>query len=410
MGNARKRRERDTVSRCYAVRSVPRYELDGDVWQIVQGGTQIEITSGGKTAIRKFVKPEHADAAAAKLVAEKLAAGYQLVLGEPREAALEAAIAAEPEVPAAYSVYADWLQAQGEPRGTVMALQIAAETGDARLATAWKQELAKHAHQLLGPLAQHAVRVDDIDVLEWRFGFIHRAYLRGERAAILGPLLAHPSGRFLVELALINDEQAPVDELVQHAPASLRALRLVARGGLDLQALWPEVPRLRRLSLTGRALGLGVLALPELQRLQLADDQLAGRTARMIAKQPWPKLQQLKIDFGQGVLTGNASVDEVLDLLNRTDLPALTHVAIVHAKQISDLVKDLPASAVAPQLEVLDLSFAHMTDAHAIELARHHDSLPRLTHLDVSGNRLTSRGLAALRGMATTIAAGNQLT
>ena len=389
------------------VNVVPRFELDGDVWQVVQTGKQLEITSGGKTAVRKFVTVEQAAAQLDKLVDEKRRAGYVLV-GDPRHPELEAAITDAPESPASYSVYADWLQSLGDPRGTLIALQLAAEAQPGKLGSAWAAELDRHREYLLGPLAPHAVREGDVDVFEWRFGYIHRAYLRDARASVLSPLLAHPSGRFLVELALVTDEQRHIDTLAQHAPASLRGLRIATSGRLDLRALWPVVPRLRRLSLSGRALVLGELELPRLERLHLADSQLSSANARMVARMPWPHLAQLKIDFGQGVLTGNASVDEVLDLLNRHDLPALTHVAILHTRQISDLVKDLPASAVASQLEVLDLSFSHMMDNHALLLAGQRAKFPRLTHLDVSHNRLTPRGVEALQPLARTVRAVSQ--
>jgi len=135
---------------------MPRYELDGEPWQIEQIGKQLEITSGGRTSVRTFVTAEQAAAQLAKLVEEHTLAGYVPMPRDPRHAELELAIANDPENPQSYSVFADWLQSQGDPRGNVMAIAIAAEQRgeDDR---AFAKKLKKNIHDLLGPLATMAV-------------------------------------------------------------------------------------------------------------------------------------------------------------------------------------------------------------------------------------------------------------
>jgi Leucine-rich repeat (LRR) protein len=196
--------------------------------------------------------------------------------------------------------------------------------------------------------------------------------------------------------------------LGERAPATLRALRLWQMWQQDLAPLWAAMPELRRLSLAGQALALGAFELPELERLEIVDSELSNANARVIARARWPKLAQLKLDFGTGYLTGDASIDDVFALLGRRDLPSLSRLALLHTRYIRELVRELPASPLAPQLELLDLSNNQMTDLHAIELAQHKDKFPKLQQLDVSANRLSSAGIDALGVLAPKIRALRQ--
>jgi uncharacterized protein (TIGR02996 family) len=386
---------------------MPRYELEGEPWQIEQIGKQLEITSGGKTSVRTFVTPEQAAAQLARLTEQHVGLGYVPIARDPRHPELELAIANDPESPASYSVFADWLQSQGDPRGNVMAIAIAAEARGDDDGKTFAKELKKNFHDLLGPLAalaapERGAREGDPDVFAWRFGVIHGAYLHADRQKpidlALDQILRHASGRFLVELTLVQNEriQDAIDVLARRAPASLRGLRLWAVSNGNLAELWPALPRLRRLALSGHALALGRLELAELERLELVDSQMPAASGRALLQAPFPVLEQLRLDFGSGYTTGDASIDDIFALLARRDLPALHQLALVRTRYIRELVIELAQSPLARQLEQLDLSHNQMTDDNAIELARRRASFPRLANLDVSGNRLTRRGLDAL--------------
>lgn len=392
------------------------YELGGEAWQIEQIGKQLEITSCGKTSTRTFVTSEAASAQCDKLVAERTLAGFRPMARDPRHVELERAIAADPETTASYSVYADWLQAAGDPRGNVMAVAIAAEErGDDK---AFPKLLKKHFHDLLGPLAEiaashHGDREGDPEVFTWRFGVIHRAYLHADRQKPLDrsleQVLRHVSGRFLVDLTLVQNDriQEAIDLLAARPPTSLRGLRLWAVSNVKLSALWAAVPQLRRLSLSGHAFSLTErgqrFELPELERLELVDSQMAAASARALREAPFGKLEQLRLDFGSGYTTGDASIDDVFDLLGRKDMPAMRQLALVRTRYIRELVIELGSSPIARTLDVLDLSHNQMTDANAIDLARRRANFPNLASLDVTGNRLTAKGLEALAEVAVQI-------
>jgi uncharacterized protein (TIGR02996 family) len=387
---------------------VPWYELDGELWQIEQIGKQLEITSGGKTSVRTFLTPEQAEAQSHKLVSERESVGFRPRVRDPRHQELECAIAADPEAPASYSVFADWLQSQGDVRGQVMAIAIPAEaSGDDK---AFPRALKKHVHDLLGPLAPYATSAKgDPDVFGWRFGVIHRAYLHADRQkpidGVLDQLLSHASGRFLVELSLSSTDriQEAIDLLAARAPSSLRALRLWAVTNAKLAALWPAMPQLRRLALNGRGLELGPLSLPALERFELVDSQMRAASGRVLARAPFPVLEQLRIDFGHAYLTGDATIDDVFELLARKDLPALRQLALVHTRYPREVVMELAESPMSRQIEHLDLSYDELTDVNALELARRRANFPRLISLDVTGNRLSEAGLQSIREVAPTV-------
>ena len=403
-----------------------RYALGGDVWQIVQAGTQLQIGGSSQRAVtRTFRTPEQAAAAHDKLVAEKLAAGYLPAAGDPRSAELEAAIAANPDDGDAYAIYADWLEREGDPRGPLIAAQIAGERAersgkrDKKIDAAAAKLFAEHADYFLGPLAELAADAarDADPTFVWRYGYLYKAYLHAERhqpiAARVAQLLAHPSARFLGELALGGrsqdaNMQDAIGALAARAPASLRALRLWAAQKLELGALWPALPELRRLALAGQAIALGPIELPALEKLSIVDSELPHASARAIACAPWPRLRELELDFSTGYLTGDASIDDVFALLARRDLPALTRLALRHTRYIREVVIELAASPLAAQLEQLDLSNNQMTDEHARALAAAGARLPRLAALDVSANKLSPAGVAALAPLAPKLYAQRQ--
>jgi uncharacterized protein (TIGR02996 family) len=368
-----------------------RFELAGDAWAIVRIDNRLEITSEGRTVTRTFKTAEHAEAQEAKLVAEKLAAGYRPALHDPRHPDLEAAIVAEPDAPGPYAVLGDWLQQQGDPRGQLVGLALGEPSP--RVAAAIATLLREHADYLVGPLG------GDAQTFEWRWGFIHRAQLEpevvGDVDGVLTLLLQHPSGRFLVELRAGGIGQPAIDALAAAAPATLRGLH-VSASDLDLTRLWPAVPELRRLTISGERFEHGTPVLPKLEQLRLRDETLRASTARRYARASWPRLQLLEVDFGQ-LFRGDASIDELQAWLARPDLAALTHLSLHHVRLLDELLRDLAFCPVAAQLETLELVAGNLTDAAARELADKRASFPRLTRLHVAKNRLTETGQAALR-------------
>lgn len=315
-------------------------------------------------------------------------------------ASLEAAIDDDPDDTAAYSVYGDWLQRRGDPRGELIALSIAAEAqraADPRkkqkppAQTALGKLFAKHAAVLLGPLARYVKDPADPAALPftWRRGFIARAELAGtdERPAapVVRELLRHPSGRFLRELVVKTaGEGAELLALLEAgAPGSLRELELYALddlGDLGASGLWQRLARLVRLELTARRFELGALELPALRRVRFAGAELTGSCVRSIARAPLPRLERLELRFG-GSGADLATFEDLRPLLRRTDLPALTHLKLKRAPYAGSIVRELAAAPLARQLVVLDLSHGSFNPADIEVLVQHKERFAQLREL-----------------------------
>ncbi len=314
-------------------------------------------------------------------------------------ASLEAAIDDDPDDPTAYSVYGDWLQRRGDPRGELIALALAAEAqrapgprrkSPARTAqTALARFFARHAAALLGPLARLVPDPGDPDAppLLWRHGFIARAELAAAPdrpvVPIVRELLRHPSGRFLRELAVKSDDEGPaICELLEAAaPRSLRELDLHGLVDLgDLGGLRGPLARLHRLGLTARRFELGELHLPALRRARFAAAELSGTAVRSIARAPFPVLERLELRFG-GSGADLATFEDLRPLLRRTDLPALTHLKLKRASYAGSIVRELAAAPLARQLVVLDLSHGSFNPADIEVLVQHKAHFAQLREL-----------------------------
>jgi uncharacterized protein (TIGR02996 family) len=309
---------------------------------------------------------------------------------------LEAAIDDDPDDPAVYSVYGDWLQRRGELRGELIALSLAAEAQRAAnprrkppAQVALGKLLARHAAALLGPLARLVPDLGDPTAppFIWRCGYIARAELAAapERpvAPIVGALLRLPSGRFLRELAVKTDGEAPavVAILEADAPRSLRELELHGLVDLgDLGGLWGPLERLHRLTVTGRRFELGALQLPGLQRARFSATELSSACVQAIARAPFPRLERLELRFGSRG-ADLATFEDLRPLLQRTDLPALTHLRLKHAPYAGSIVRELVAAPLARQLTVLDLSDGSFNPADIELLVQCKDRFAQLREL-----------------------------
>jgi uncharacterized protein (TIGR02996 family) len=210
-----------------------------------------------------------------------------------RRAALEAAIDEDPDDPRGYSVFADWLQEQGDPRGELIALQQAAES-DRSLAAAARECFEKQVD-----------RFGSFTTCEftWRHGFVRRATLgvsSSESANFVRTLLDHPSGRFIVDLSLW--ESAPsssilgltIDALVEQPRSALRSLSVVARStelSVIARLLEHAFPRLTRLGILGAPFADDLVVLlcgsplvRQLRELDLAGGMLTDRGVTRLAQ------------------------------------------------------------------------------------------------------------------------------
>ena len=428
-------------------------------WEIVVEGTEIrtrygKIGTAGQETAKDHDSKSEAFKEYDKLVTEKTRKGYrEVTAGGPgidaRNPDLEKAIEADPYDVNAYAVLGDWLQGQGDPRGELIALQIAGKDKQAKALT------QKQADYFLGGLADHQKTHDGEDELAfyWRYGYLHGlrlthnhyadAELEGSLAEVLDLVLRHPSGRFLTEITFgFNNDpneadlQDLIDMLAKRAPPTIRKLHFgdykYAGGGLigqggddteiswysigDLGKLWKAVPGLRTLITQGGSsqsamsggLKLGKIELPHLVHAEFRTGGLEKANARAIATAAVPSLEYLDIWYGDDNYGGDATASDVELLLGRTDLPRLRHLGLMNSEFADELPAVLARSKLLPQLTELDLSMGCMTDEGARALAEHKDAFGHLERLVVSLNYLSRAGVTVLRGVAKTVEVGKQ--
>jgi uncharacterized protein (TIGR02996 family) len=422
-------------------------------WAISMEGSEVSTRYGkigtpGQKTLKEFDGKAAAFKEFDKLVAEKTKKGYEEKTAAGGGGAaggkgggatgksnpqLEKAIVANPEDRDAWSVYADWLESEGDPRGQLIALHLA---GKAKAAQA---HLDKHAGDLLGPLAEHPKTHDgrDQDTFTWKNGFIHGLRLshdsygdeefEGSLAEILEELLRHPSGKFLAELTMVwngdpneDDLQDLIDILAKKAPPTLRKIHIgdFKYNGEEtemswfhvgkLGKLWKAVPQLTHLIVQGGEFDLGTIELPNLVSARFKTGGLAKASAKAIAAAKWPKLEELEVWYGDDNYGGDATVKDVEPLLARTDLRSLKKLGLKNA-QFTDALCGLVADCkLVKQLTDLDLSMGCMTDEGAQALAAGKANLAHLASLDVSRNYLTDASQKVLKGCAKRVDYGAQ--
>lgn len=313
-------------------------------------------------------------------------------VGGDIEASLWAQIAADPDDPEPYLVYADWLSSSADPiasaHGALIALQHRLSSADDPALRAEETTLRERLLPALAPL-----RLDEDDALQWRWGFIHRATLcdphfrrpaRPTSLALLEALLELPAARFLRELDVhahdVRELERVVARLAATRPAALRWLAVGERfpdsddlvDGIvleDVSALWSL--ELDELCLRAARLGLGAIDAPTVRQIHF-EGGLDAEALGSLAGARWPRLRAFSATHGRytygsygppGTFDGDA------------------------------LCAVLAGSAWADQLIELDLEECGITDAGARQLQR----LPRIEKIDLSENPLSEAALAEAR-------------
>lgn len=332
---------------------------------------------------------------------------------------LEAAIEANPDDPAAYIVYGDWLCQRGDVRGELIALHWAGKLDEASaLIEAHQDQLWGRVAGALAASRQHPAARGR--ATSWRWGFLEslwlsdqldaadRAHGDGRRgfdtAGVLGELLAQSSTRFLRELTIgtfaLDDTYRRVAEVIARRPRpTLRALTLgdnhpddgLAQIG-DLSPLAAALPNLAQLTLIGGAIAPGPARPPRLAELCVSTNHSQHDSLPELCVEPWPTVTTLRLWLGINTLSP-ASLVPVLD---GQRFPRLAHLELGLTTSPA-LCAALASSPIAQQLETLALPFACLDDDDARALAS--GQFPRLRELDVSNNALTSRGIAAVRAL-----------
>lgn len=418
---------------------VVRYFEHGDkFWELSVDELAITTRTGkrgaaGQTKLKTFDKGYETTYEARKLVRAKTKAGFvEKLPGEQPahhvNAALEKTLRADPTDASTYAVYADWLQAQGDPRGELAALQIAGKTKPAT------KFLEANVDYFLGPLKDRQRCFDGNDkkkqAFTWKHGFIAAARLahnqygdnwKGALATdVLLPLLQHPSGKFLVELTLNeNDDpsEGTLDDLfaviAEHPIPTLRKLRIGDdvpqiswyRVG-NLGKAWAGLPNLTHFEIEAGEFSLGDIELPHLVHAIFQTGGLSKAAATSIANARWPKLEHLEVYFGDPQYGCTAKLADALAILESCKrLKHLRYLGLKNAEFQADLIPHLAASKVTKHLHTLDIGDGILLDEHVDAILANKAAFSHLEVLDVSNTWLTKKAISRLTGVAKSIRA-----
>lgn len=243
---------------------------------------------------------------------------------EPFDPALEARIDDDPYDDARFHAYAEWLVAQGSPRGELARVQLArAREESPELAAREAALLEQHAALLRGVHeSRYTHWLDDFCIVRWHAGFWRRIEFSGT-AEQLRLVLAHRSARFVnvLHIRSIDDYSEVYDAAVTaiaEAGPRLGALRELRMGDVpegqdalvgfgdrsctNLAELARGCPQLTTLRLLCPTFDLGAAPYPSLRQL---DARMGAAPASLasLARARLPRLEQLDLAF-------DASTDE----------------------------------------------------------------------------------------------------
>lgn len=323
--------------------------------------------------------------------------------------ALFAALERDPNNREAFLVYADYLQSEEDPRGELIALQAAGRKLDAN------RLLQKHERYFVGNLWLYPV------LLDWKMGFIEWARIAVKRehedqgvrqGAMLKTLLQLPSARLLRELVLgaPSIHEDVLDEMLEalwsEAPRPLlRSLEYITfedeemlswtETG-DLSPLSAHYPNLERLVLHAGSITLGPLDLPELRELALKSCHLTRKEVDAVMQATFPRLERLCLWFGSAEQGAHGSVEGMGRLFSGELAPELTDLTLANNDFTDEIVAELVASPILPQLERLDLSMGTLSDEGAAVLLEHQERMKSLRYLGVKESFLTDEALGGI--------------
>jgi hypothetical protein len=298
-----------------------------------------------------------------------------------------------PDDTGALTVLADQLQHGSDPRGELIAVQLALAAAGPRAdlldddddddddgvpLSAADREIKRQLDRRRKLLDRFALPIDPNDRCLWGVGFVRRLELiakTGTRLSALAAIWKNPSVRLLSELhvTFVSDHDAAWSErLVDLVPPSLRRLEL---GRVATQPL-AGVPAL-------------VAALPRLSALSLV-----GKTA--------PTLARLELGVTAGA--GQSDLPAIVQRMQRKQLPKLVDLAVRFATP-RETVPLCDALATGGWLKQLTHLALHNADGEALDLLVASAGKRKLARLDLTGTRIRPKTRDALAKIAKEVVA-----
>lgn len=405
-------------------------EIEGDAFTVRYG----KFGTAGQVQTKTFASSDKADAEAEKVIKSKTKKGYAEVeldaaaqasavaTAAPagaRNPALEAAIADAPAELGAWQVYADWLQAQGDPWGERISLGLQREQAKGATKTKLTKTItayeAEHAEALYGKSLVALMKKDFARVasVSAPYGLFVTATVKTPEYdwsgtapnTVLAALVKSPAARLLRALNIgMLDHEYPVS-LAKGIEAitkvgKLENMRELFLGDFEYpdenEISWvavgnvakvlPVVPQLRSLRLRGGEIKLGSLEHPTLESLTIETGGLPSGAVASVGKCKLPQLQRMEVWFGQDDYGGNGNCKQLKDLFEGSGLPKLEHLGLQNSEFQDDIAIALAKSKVLARLTSVDLSMGTMRGLGAQAIVANQKQFSKLRSLDLSDN------------------------
>lgn len=349
-------------------------------------------------------------------------------MSEPlrRNTELEEAILEDPLDPAAWLVYGDWLQSEGDPRGELVIVQAhhARDPGNPVLLERQRELFGLHGPLLtqgLEPWLEPTLLQDGrarqpLFRVSWEFGFLWTAtasaeYTIDETVDGLRALLDHPSGHFLHALALPSPSENQWPRLIYALTERERPLRILLLGTSnasdrpsfnplgDLGRLWSRLPHLRSLEIRGGLFSVGGgFHLPHLRELTIATGSLQREVLLAINSRSWPHLERLELWFGSRRCT--CTLPDLEAIFDGGKFPRLRHLGLRNCAFVDRICNSLSGAKVTRQLHVLDLSLGALTSIGVGALVSARRAFEHLAVLDLHHHYVDAVTMAGAKSLA----------
>ena len=338
----------------------------------------------------------------------------------------------EPDVVAIdpYLVYGDWLQARGDPRGELVAVQVQRLRQPDKALQALENRLFKQ-HSFLPDRLRHMIELGrrrrrrasgseaqrvPCDV-EWRFGFVHRARIgrdskktalygaRVVRRAVRPPLGASPPRAHDRPAGPVGRVRLRADRGRDRPPwANLAARPVHRRFRPRKTGSWRPASWATSAACTADCpiSAACIFAPARCSSATSRGRRCASSASRPLPSRrrrfaPWPRptcraLRRLSI-----AVSGSLPPTGLATFLASSRLPALRHLRIAGTAATHELWRALAASPLAGHLETLDLSSGTLADRDVDDLIAARLAFGQVVRVDLSGNTLSNYAASSLR-------------
>jgi predicted DNA-binding WGR domain protein len=408
-------------------------QVEGDSHTVRYG----KIGTDGQVQTKTFASDAKAQADADKLIASKTKKGYVEVAVDKKTQAqakaktapagarnpeLEAAITADSGDLAAWQVYFDWLQTQGDPWGERGNLAIARDKAKGAAKTKLTKQIEafdeEHGEALYGKALLALMKKDDygqVAEIGERYGLIWTARVRSPEyewegtapGTVLGALVKSSAARLIYEIRIGLTEQDPggmqkgIDAMSK--AGKLDSLQSLMVGDFEfpdeteiswvedtnVAKLLPVAPNLRELHVRGGGISLGKLEHTTLQKLTIETGGLHSTAVASVGKCKLPELTSMEVWLGTENYGGSGSVKQLAELFKGTNVPKLVHLGLRNSDFEDDIAVALCKSDLLPRLQTVDLSMGTMHGDGVEAIIANAAKFKHLKKLDLSDNFLS---------------------